>query len=67
MKVATKANNRTTNAAKKSLSSALNVAFTGGAVMGMSVVGLGVLGLTSLFILFKSGVLLDGSTSISKI
>ena len=52
MKVATKANNRTTNAAKKSLSSALNVAFTGGSVMGMSVVGLGVLGLSILLIFY---------------
>ena len=67
MKVATKANNRTTNAAKKSLSSALNVAFTGGSVMGMSVVGLGVLGLTILFILYTSGGILDESTSITKI
>jgi K(+)-stimulated pyrophosphate-energized sodium pump len=52
MKVATKANNRTTNAARTSLASALNVAFTGGSVMGMSVVGLGVLGLAGLFIFY---------------
>ena len=52
MKVATKANNRTTNAARTSLASALNVAFTGGSVMGMSVVGLGVLGLGGLFIFY---------------
>ena len=52
MKVATKANNRTTNAARSSLSSALNVAFTGGTVMGLSVVGLGVLGLGGLFIFY---------------
>ena len=52
MKVATKANNRTTNAARSSLDSALNVAFTGGSVMGMSVVGLGVLGLGGLFIFY---------------
>ena len=50
MKVATKANNRTTNAARTSLAKALNVAFTGGSVMGLSVVGLGVLGLGGLFI-----------------
>ena len=43
MKVATKANNRTTHAAREGLAPALNVAFTGGSVMGMSVVGLGVL------------------------
>jgi len=52
MRVATKANNRTTNAARTSLASALNVAFTGGSVMGMSVVGLGVLGLGGLFIFY---------------
>ena len=54
MKVATKANNRTTNAARSSLSSALNVAFTGGTVMGLSVVGLGVLGLGGLFIFYAN-------------
>ncbi|MDP6853847.1 MAG: sodium/proton-translocating pyrophosphatase, partial [Candidatus Marinimicrobia bacterium] len=54
MKVATKANNRTTNAAQHSLAKALNVAFTGGSVMGMSVVGLGVLGLGGLFIYYTS-------------
>ena len=52
MRVATKANNRTTNAARESLSKALNVAFSGGSVMGLCVVGLGVLGLTGLFILY---------------
>ena len=52
MRVATKANNRTTNAARESLSKALNVAFSGGSVMGLCVVGLGVLGLTSLFLLY---------------
>ena len=54
MKVATKANNRTTNAARNSLASALNVAFTGGSVMGLSVVGLGVIGLGGLFIFYQS-------------
>ncbi len=49
MKVATLANNRTTNAARTSLNKALIVAFNGGSVMGMSVVGLGVLGLSILF------------------
>ncbi len=53
MKVATKANVRTTQAARTSLGKALEVAFAGGAVMGLGVVGLGVLGLGSLFILYK--------------
>ena len=54
MRVATKANNRTTNAARNSLAEALNVAFTGGSVMGLSVVGLGLIGLGSLFILYQN-------------
>ena len=54
MKVATKANVRTTNAARTSLGKALEVAFAGGAVMGMGVVGLGVLGLSILFILYSA-------------
>ncbi|MEC8899819.1 MAG: sodium-translocating pyrophosphatase [Candidatus Neomarinimicrobiota bacterium] len=62
MKVATKANNRTTNAARKSLASALNVAFTGGSVMGLSVVGLGVLGLGGLFLFYSNHF---GSDSVS--
>lgn len=52
MRVATAANNRTTQAARKSLNDALLVAFSGGSVMGMSVVGLGILGLTALFIFY---------------
>lgn len=54
MKVATKANVRTTNAARKSLGKALEVAFAGGAVMGLGVVGLGVLGLSGLFAFYSS-------------
>ena len=54
MKVATKANVRTTNAAQNSLGSALSVAFAGGSVMGLGVVGLGILGLTSLFLLYSN-------------
>ena len=54
MKVATKSNNRTTNAAQQSLASALNIAFSGGSVMGLSVVGLGVLGLGGLFLLYTN-------------
>ena len=53
MKVATKANVRTAQAARTSLSKALQVSFTGGAVMGLGVAGLAVLGLGSLFIIFK--------------
>ena len=52
MKVATKANVRTTNAARTGLGQALEVAFAGGSVMGMGVVGLGVLGLSVLFIVY---------------
>jgi K(+)-stimulated pyrophosphate-energized sodium pump len=52
MKIATKANVRTAQAARTSLSEALNVSFTGGSVMGMGVAGLAVLGLGSLFIIF---------------
>ena len=53
MKVATKANVRTTSAARTSLGKALEVAFAGGAVMGLGVVGLGVLGLSALFMLYS--------------
>ena len=53
MKVATKANVRTTQAARTSLGKALEVAFSGGAVMGLGVVGLGVLGLSSLLYLYQ--------------
>ncbi len=54
MKVATKANVRTTSAARTSLGKALEVAFAGGAVMGLGVVGLGVLGLSGLFIVYQN-------------
>jgi len=54
MKVATKANIRTTHAARTGLGQALEVAFAGGSVMGMGVVGLGVLGLSVLFVVFAS-------------
>jgi K(+)-stimulated pyrophosphate-energized sodium pump len=52
MRIATKANVRTAQAARTSLSKALEVSFAGGSVMGMGVAGLAVLGLGSLFILF---------------
>ena len=54
MKVATKANVRTTQAARTSLGKALEVAFAGGSVMGMGVVGLGVLGLSGLFMIYSN-------------
>lgn len=53
MKIATKANVRTAEAAKTSLSKALKVSFTGGSVMGMGVAGLAVLGLGGLFLIIK--------------
>lgn len=52
MTIATKANVRTTQAARTSLAKALNVSFRGGMVMGLGVAGLAVLGLGSLFIVF---------------
>jgi K(+)-stimulated pyrophosphate-energized sodium pump len=52
MKIATKTNVRTTQAARTSLPQALKVAFGGGTVMGLGVAGLAVLGLTTFFILF---------------
>jgi len=53
MKAATKANVRTAQAARTSLSKALSVSFTGGAVMGVGVAGLAVLGLGGLYIVLK--------------
>ena len=52
MKIATKANVRTTQAARSSLSKALQVSFKGGTVMGLGVASLAVLGLSSLFAIF---------------
>tara|TARA_B100001093_G_scaffold84613_1_gene76147 strand:- start:460 stop:2865 length:2406 start_codon:yes stop_codon:yes gene_type:complete len=52
MKIATKTNVRTTQAAKTSLPQALKISFAGGTVMGLGVAGLAVLGLTSFFIIF---------------
>ena len=52
MNIATKANVRTTQAARTSLSKALRISFTGGTVMGLGVAGLAVLGLGTLFIVF---------------
>lgn len=54
MRVATKANVRTTNAARTSLGKALEIAFAGGSVMGMGVVGLGMLGLGTLYLIYSN-------------
>ncbi|MCX8532605.1 sodium-translocating pyrophosphatase [Chryseobacterium luquanense] len=53
MKIATKANVRTAEAARTSLSKALKVSFTGGSVMGMGVAGLAVLGLGAVYLIIK--------------
>ncbi|MBL7033703.1 MAG: sodium/proton-translocating pyrophosphatase, partial [Candidatus Delongbacteria bacterium] len=62
MRVATNANTRTTNAARKSLNAALQVAFNGGSVMGLSVVGLGVFGLALLFLIYTRIWGVDGNS-----
>ena len=67
MKVATKANTRTTHAAEESLAKALNVAFSGGSVMGLSVVGLGVLGLGGLLYLYSFMYGFDNSSAVSMV
>lgn len=56
MQVATKANVRTAAAAQSGMSAALRIAFSGGAVMGMSVAGLGMLGLGVMYLLFEQNV-----------
>lgn len=61
MTVATKANVRTTNAAMKSgMNSALEIAFSGGSVMGMTVVGLGLLGTGAFWLIFKDANVITG-------
>ena len=59
MWAATASNSRTTHAARSSLNSALEVAFSGGSVMGLSVAGLGVMGLSLLFILYDQRIASD--------
>ncbi|NMM50469.1 sodium-translocating pyrophosphatase [Marinigracilibium pacificum] len=67
MRIATKANVRTTEAAKTSLKKALNVSFTGGTVMGLGVAGLAILGLGSLFIIFYNYYVLSNGGSANGI
>ena len=67
MRVATKANVRTTNAARTSLGKGLEVAFAGGSVMGLGVVGLGVMGLSLLLITFGSIFGLEGAGAVNKV
>ena len=67
MTVATKANVRTTNAARAGLGQALEVAFAGGSVMGMGVVGLGVLGLSVLFVVYGMIFGLDSEENITRV
>lgn len=67
MKVATKANVRTTQAARTNLGKGLEVAFAGGSVMGLGVVGLGVLGLSLLFLLFSEIFGLADANAVNKV
>ena len=67
MRVATKANVRTTNAARTSLAKALEVAFVGGSVMGMGVVGIGVLGLSILFIVYGNMFGVDSQENVTRV
>ena len=67
MNVATKANVRTTQAARTSLAKALKVSFAGGSVMGLGVAGLAVLGLGSLFIVFFQVFVLSTGASVNGI
>lgn len=66
MRVATKANVRTTHGARTSLGEGLKIAFAGGSVMGLGVVGLGLLGLGLLLLIFGSATGTDAA-SISKV
>ena len=65
MNIATKANVRTAQAAKTSLSKALSVSFNGGTVMGLGVAGLAVFGLGSLFIFFYNLYVINTGASVN--
>lgn len=60
MQVATKANVRTANAAKQGMNAALDVAFSGGSVMGLAVVGLGMVGVGAMWYLFQDPNIVNG-------
>ncbi len=60
MQVATKANVRTANAAQKGMNQALDIAFSGGAVMGLCVVGLGMIGVGAMWYLFGDPNIVNG-------
>lgn len=62
MRVATKANTRTTQGARTSLGEGLKIAFAGGSVMGLGVVGLGLLGLGLLFLIFSNSIGTDAAS-----
>ena len=67
MRVATKANVRTTHAARESLGKALGVAFAGGSVMGLGVVGLGVLGLGGLFLFYSQMFGMESADHVTRV
>src|SRR5690554_4952555 len=67
MNVATKANVRTTEAARTSLTRALKVSFTGGTVMGLGVAGLAVLGMGTLFIVFYQMYVVSTGAAVNSI
>lgn len=60
MYVSTKSNSRTAQAAKGSLNKAFKIAFSGGAVMGLTVVGLGLFGLSVLYLIYKDPAIING-------